>query len=183
VPRRPATPRPAPTPRGARGARHGALDPLAEPLHRGALRLLRLLRREDRASGVSAARLSALSVLVFGGPSTLGALADAEQVSAPTMTRLVQELERGGWVRREADPADARSARIEATPAATRLLRRARARRLGALTRALRTLAPGDRSALAAAVPPLLEVVHALATRHEVASAAARARPGRRRFD
>ena len=35
------------------------------------------------------AKLSALSVLVFGGPRSIGALARAEQVRLPTMSRLV----------------------------------------------------------------------------------------------
>lgn len=172
MPRRTATPRRA------------AIDPLAEPLHRGALRLLRLLRQEDAATGVSAARLSALSVLVFGGPCSLGALAAAEQVSAPTMTRLVQVLEGEGFVRREADATDARSARIVATPAAVRLLHRGRDRRLAALTRGLAALTPSDRSALAAATGPLLRVVQALGPAPERGTAGPRpARSGRRRFD
>ncbi len=139
-----------------------ALDPAAEPLHRGALHLLRLLRREDAATGVSAARLSALSVLVFGGPSSLGALAAAEQVSAPTMSRLVAELEAEGWLRRTADPDDARATRLEATAAATRLLLDGRTRRLSALTHGLRALPRTDRAALAAALPALDRLVRAL---------------------
>jgi len=154
-------------------------DPTAEPLHRGALRLLRLLRREDAATGVGAARLSALSVLVFGGPCSLGALAAAEQVSAPTMSRLVAELEREGWLRRRADPADARATRLEATAAAKRLLERGRASRLDALSGALRTLSAEDRAALAVATGPLDRLVRALALNEGPAVA----RTSRRRFD
>ncbi|MEX2182499.1 MAG: MarR family transcriptional regulator [Gemmatimonadaceae bacterium] len=139
-----------------------APDPLAEPLHRHALHLLRRLRLEDAASGLSAARLSALSVLVFGGPTTLGALAAAEQVSAPTMTRIIQELERDGWVRRRQDAADARVSRLEATAAAVRLLHDGRNRRLGALSRGLARLEPDERRAVALALPALGRVVEAL---------------------
>lgn len=167
--------------RSARGpaAAVDPVDPVAEPLHRGALRLLRLLRREDATTGVGAARLSALSVLVFGGPCSLGALAAAEQVSAPTMSRLVAELEREGWLKRRADPADARATRLEATAAAKRLLDRGRASRLSALSGALRTLSAADRAALAAATAPLDRLVRALA----VNEGPAVARTSRRRFD
>jgi DNA-binding MarR family transcriptional regulator len=164
--------------------RRATIDPIAEPLHRGALRLLRLLRREDAATGISAARLSALSVLVFGGPCSLGALAAAEQVSAPTMTRLVQVLERARLVRRDVDADDARSARIVATAAAVRLLHRGRDRRLAAVTRGLAALTPADRLALAAATAPLLRLVEVLGPAAERRTAGSRhARSGRRRFD
>src|SRR6476661_10655355 len=77
-------------------------------LHSAAIHLLRRLRREDDASGLSAPRLSALSVVVFGGPLTLGALAAAEQVRPPTMTRIVSALEAAGLVQREPGPRDGR---------------------------------------------------------------------------
>lgn len=160
-----------------RSASPATSDPVAEPLHRHALRLLRSVRREDAATGLSAARLSALSVLVFGGPCSLGGLAAAEQVSAPTMTRLADGLERDGWLRRVDDPDDARVARLEATPAAVRLLRTARARRLRALSRGLDRLAPADRAALRAALPALERLVSAL----DAAPGPAAARRGRRR--
>ena len=86
-------------------------DALADRLHSAAIRLLRRLRAEDAASGVSAPRLSALSVLVFAGPRTLGELAAAEQVRPPTMTRLVTALEAQGLLARTGDPADAAGCR------------------------------------------------------------------------
>src|SRR5258706_9015196 len=82
---------------------------VADRLHSAAIRLLRRLRREEEAMGLTAARASALSVLVFGGPAmTLRALAQAEQVSAPTVTRLILGMERHGLVRRKADAQDRR---------------------------------------------------------------------------
>jgi len=68
-------------------------EALADQLHSAAIHLLRQLRKEDDTSGLSAPRLSALSVVVFGGPLTLGALARAEQVRPPTMTRIGTGLE------------------------------------------------------------------------------------------
>jgi hypothetical protein len=77
---------------GAEPARDDA-DRVADRVHSAAIHLLRRLRREDDRWGLSAPRLSALSVLVFGGRAlTLGELAAAEQVRPPTMTRLVSAL-------------------------------------------------------------------------------------------
>ena len=73
-------------------------EALADKLHSSAIHLLRQLRKEDDASGISAPRLSALSVVVFGGPLTLGQLAKAEQVKPPTMTRIVTGLEKDGLI-------------------------------------------------------------------------------------
>ena len=56
---------------------------IANRLHSAAIHLLRRLRRQDEAMGLSPARASALSVVVFGGPVTIGDLAHAEHVSAP----------------------------------------------------------------------------------------------------
>src|SRR3954464_7525598 len=85
---------------------------LADRLHSAAIHLLRRLRREDDASGLPAPQLSALSVIVFGGPLTLGDLARAEQVRPPTITRLIGELEQQGLVEREVDGADRRVVRV-----------------------------------------------------------------------
>src|SRR5687768_15743428 len=94
----------------------------ADRLHSAAIHLLRRLRREDTATGLAPARLSALSVLVFGGPMNLTSLAAAEQVRPPTMTRVVQALEAEGLVRREADAVDRRGARLVATARGRRIL-------------------------------------------------------------
>ena len=119
---------------------------LADALHSAAIHLLRTLRREDDASGLSAPRLSALSVVVFGGPLTLGQLARAEQVKPPTMTRIVTGLERAGLVERVDDSSDRRLTRIKATAKGQRVLAAGRARRVELLTKALRAL---DDNALA----------------------------------
>src|SRR5919204_601997 len=68
----------------------------ADRLHSASIHVLRRVAREDAASGLSAARLSALSVLVFGGPRTLGELAAAERVRPPTITSIVRGLEDAG---------------------------------------------------------------------------------------
>jgi DNA-binding MarR family transcriptional regulator len=102
-------------------------------LHSAAIHLLRVARTVDGESGLSPSRLSALSVLVFGGPRTVGGLAAAEGVRSPTMTQLVNGLERDGLVRRRSVLTDGRRVVVEATPAGRRALRRAQSRRLDVL--------------------------------------------------
>ena len=116
----------------------------ADKLHSASIHVLRRVAREDPASGLSAARLSALSVLVFGGACTLGELAAAERVRPPTMTNIVRGLEADGLVRREADPSDGRVARVRATAKGERILQRARARRIANLAERLRSLSPEE---------------------------------------
>jgi len=134
---------------------------LADRLHSAAIHLLRRLRREDDASGLPAPQLSAMSVIVFGGPITLGALASAEQVRPPTITKLVALLEEQGLVERETDPADRRIVRVKATARGTRLLYEGRRRRVASLAESLGQLPAADRAALANAVPLLEKVARA----------------------
>ena len=134
---------------------------LADKLHSAAIHLLRRLRREDDASGLPAPQLSALSVIVFGGPITLGALAHAEQVRPPTITKVVGALEEAGLVAREVDPDDRRIVRVTSTPRGARLLQEGRRRRVAALAASLADLAADDRALLARAVPVLERVVKA----------------------
>jgi DNA-binding MarR family transcriptional regulator len=110
---------------------------------------LRRLREEDDALGISPPRLSALSVVVYAGPIGIGALAAAEGVAAPTMSRLVDGLERDGLVRRERDPDDARGVLVRATAAGERTLRRGRRRRVDTLATGLRVLSDDDLAAVA----------------------------------
>lgn len=141
------------------GAPQDEAERTADRLHSAAIHLLRRLRREDSKSGLSAPRLSALSVVVFGGPLTLGELANAEQVRPPTMTRLVSALEDDGLVAREPDPNDGRLTKIRATAKGRSLLFRGRARRVAALTAEVRALSVADRDALARAIAILDGVI------------------------
>jgi DNA-binding MarR family transcriptional regulator len=125
---------------------------LADRLHSAAIHLLRRVRRVDDASGLSAARLSALSVIVFAGPIRVSALANAEQVRTPTMTPIVAALEHDGLVTRESDASDARAALLRATPKGARLMAEGRARRVAALAAELTALSETDLAALERAV-------------------------------
>jgi DNA-binding MarR family transcriptional regulator len=127
-------------------------EQVAERLHSAAIHLLRRLRREDDASGLTAPRLSALSVIVYGGPLTLGALALAEQVRPPTMTRIVAALEERHLVARAPSPDDGRVTLVRATPAGRRLLEEGRTRRTSVLARQLAALPAEDLVILEGAV-------------------------------
>lgn len=120
------------------------LSSAADRFHSAAIHALRHARREDAASGLTAARLSALSVLVFGGPKTLGELAAAEQVRPPTMTGIVRGLEQDDLARRGSDQQDARVVRVHATAKGKRVLQRARQRRIDALAERLSELDAGE---------------------------------------
>ena len=131
----------------------------ADRLHSLAIHLLRRVRREDEASGLPAPRLSAMSVIVFRGPLTIGELAAAEQVRPPTMTRIITALEEAGLAERVADETDRRVVRVRATPAGTRVLEEGRRRRVAALARDLAELPARDRAALDRAADILESVV------------------------
>ena len=132
---------------------------IADRLHSAAIHLLRRVRQQDTATGEGPARLSALSVLVFGGPMTLGQLAAAEQVKPPTMTRIVNGLERGGLAKRVPDTGDARRVQIRATPKGVHLLQAARQRRIGYLADHLGALSENERSTLGEALKILDQVL------------------------
>ncbi len=132
---------------------------MADRLHSAAIHLLRRLRVEDEALGISAPRLSALSVLVFAGPKRIGELARIEQVEPPTMTRLVDGLVRDGLAVREADPDDARAVRVRATATGGRTLRRGRARRVETLRTTLAGLSPTELAALGEGVEVLERIL------------------------
>ena len=133
---------------------HGKASPaddissLADDLHSAAIRLLRRVRREDEAVGLSAARLSALSVIVFGGPVRISALARAEQVQTPTMTPIVAALEHDGLITREVDPSDGRAVILRATAKGARLMAEGRRRRVANLADVLRPLGVAEQATL-----------------------------------
>src|SRR5947207_11543631 len=116
----------------------------ADSFHSAAIHALRHVRREDPATGVSPAQLSALSVLVFGGPRTLGELAAAEQVRPATMTRIAQSLVEDGYATRKRDPDDGRVVRLTATAKGRRVMRQGRERRVANLARLLGRLSADE---------------------------------------
>jgi len=135
---------------------------VADSLHSAAIHLLRALRKEDEKAGIGAARLSALSVLVFAGPMRLIDLARIEQVRPPTMSKVVAGLESDGLVRRRVVVDDARAWRVEATGRGTKMLKQARGRRVSRLSSALDRLKRRDRQVLTRAATIIESVARAL---------------------
>jgi DNA-binding MarR family transcriptional regulator len=142
-----------------RASRSEITSEIADRLHSAAIHLIRRLRREDDASGLPSPHLSSLSVIVFGGPVTLGALARAEQVRPPTITRIVAALEQEELVTRVTDRIDKRVVRVHATAKGKRLLHEGRRRRVAALIRDLEALSPRQLAELRRAVSSIESVV------------------------
>jgi len=132
---------------------------VADRLHSAAIHLLRRVRKQDAATGEGPARLSALSVLVFGGPKTLGELAAAEQVKPPTMSRIVAGLARSRLVEITADRKDARRMRIRATAKGVKLLHEGRRLRIDYLAAHLAALAPEELAKLGEAADILARLL------------------------
>lgn len=138
---------------------YGELHDIADRLHSIAIHLLRRLRKVDESTGLSGPRLSALSVVVFGGPATLTELAAAEQGKPPTMTKLVQALEEDGYLIRKPDPLDGRVSRIDATAKGRETLLEGRANRVNMLAGLLAELSVTEQKALRRAVGSLEAIV------------------------
>lgn len=134
-------------------------EEVADHLHSASIRLLRRVRREDEATGLTGARLSALSVVVFGGPLTVGQLAAAEQVRSPTASKLVAELEELGLVTRQTSSTDRRVTEVQATARGRWMLQAGRRRRVASLASRLSGLGPQDLATLDRAAALLEEVL------------------------
>jgi DNA-binding MarR family transcriptional regulator len=117
-------------------------------------RLSRRLRKHELA-GLTPTQLAALATVERAGPMRLGDLAAAEGIAPSTLTRLVTALEDSGYVRRLADPSDARASTLAITPRGHDLLERLRSETTMELTESLTMLTPAQRSALAEALPVL----------------------------
>lgn len=123
-----------------------------ERFHHLAIRLLRTLRSIDEEHGLSGPRASALSVLVFRGPQTLGELAAAEGVKAPTMSRLVKAMAAEGLVTVGPGGEDQRRIRIAPTARGKRLMLEGRDLRLAALASLLKGATAAEARALESVV-------------------------------
>jgi len=137
-------------------------EEIADGLHSASIHLLRKLRRVDSQTGLNAPRLSALSVIVFAGPLTLGDLAAAEQVKPPTMTRIVDALVVLGLAVKNKNAQDARSLLISATAQGRKLLLAGRKRRVQTLARQIAALNANERASLHTALATLWRVISAI---------------------
>jgi DNA-binding MarR family transcriptional regulator len=125
------------------------VEQVAARLDMAAARLLRQTRRSESGGGLSPARLGALaSVAKAGRPLSLAELAAAEQVTAPTMSRIVDSLVREGLLAREQDPQNRRTVRITATGQGQQLLDEGRKASARALVQRLNALGDSEKRAL-----------------------------------
>ncbi len=144
---------------GKRKVTPAQTEAVADRLHSAAIRLLRRLRLEDRRTRVGPAQLSALSVLVFAGPRSLGELADAEGVRPPTMSRIVAGLRRAGLVRAERVGGDRRKLRLVPTRRGQKVMQEGRRRRVERLARALRSVPKEELRSLGGAAESIFSLV------------------------
>lgn len=140
------------------------LDPSVQDATRLRVALTRLTRqlRTRSAVDVSPSQISALTRLDQCGPLRLGALAEAEGTSAPTVSRMVDILEERRLVERVPDPADGRASLIGLTRQGRVLLDELRERSTELLRSGLDELSAADREALRAALPVLEALVERL---------------------
>jgi len=121
-------------------------------------RLNRALRRDAREALVGHGGLSALATLIADGPQRAGVLAEAEGITAPAMTRIVNSLTEQGYAARRPDPADGRATLVDVTDAGRELVLSGRAARLRALQDRLSALPEQERRLLVDALPALEEL-------------------------
>ncbi|MGH2482111.1 MAG: MarR family winged helix-turn-helix transcriptional regulator [Ktedonobacteraceae bacterium] len=138
---------------------NNAID-IANRLHSVAIHLLRRVRQEDPLTGLSPARLSALSVIGFGGPRTISELAEAEQVAVPTISRVVAALVAEELVERQADERDRRTIYLTITPKGMQILREGQRRRTTQLGHLLAQLTPAEQETIAQALSSMERVLH-----------------------
>ena len=108
----------------------------------------RRLRDIDQAFGISPRRFSALAGLAFDGPTSIGELAAFERIARPSMTRLVQDMERDGLIQRRPDPTDGRGVRIRITARGRALVEEIRQRKIALVADFLAQLDPPTLSAV-----------------------------------
>src|SRR5882724_10373087 len=120
---------------------------LASQLRFAVMRLSRRLR-QHAPEDITPSQLSALTVIVRDRRLTLRQLAEAERVQPPTVTRVVDNLERKGLATRVPSEDDRRVAFVEPTAAGRTLVDTIRRRRDAYLAGRLRTFTPEERELL-----------------------------------
>lgn len=123
---------------------------LAARLRLSATRLARRLRQEADVE-LTPSMLSALAMVHVHGPLTLGALAELERVTPPTVTKIVGRLEDHELVERLPDPDDRRVCRVRTTGTGDALLAASRERKNAWLAERLAPLDAASRESLAEA--------------------------------
>jgi DNA-binding MarR family transcriptional regulator len=126
-------------------------------------RLAYHLRTPATRSGITPTRLAALSALTrYPEGVRQGDLAELMNISAPSMTRLVEILQEAGWVERRRDPNDQRCLLLVLSTLGRKQIETLRDEAATQLSTELADLTAEERAVLAAAVP----VLRRLADRH-----------------
>ncbi len=115
---------------------------LAPKVHEAFTRLARRLRALDLPNGLTNERLTTLATIAAQEPISVSALAEAEIVSLPTMSRMVAKLEAEGFVKRRDDKFDSRAVLISTTAKGRRAYQRATQQSLTHLKGTLGTMQP-----------------------------------------
>jgi DNA-binding MarR family transcriptional regulator len=124
-------------------------------LRSAVLVLARRLRRQRADDDLSATEVAVLGRIYRDGASTPGALARAEHVQPPSMTRIIERLEQREYLRRDPDPSDGRQVLVSGTARGQKFIEDSRALRTRWLATQIDKLDVEDRAALAAAAPAL----------------------------
>ena len=132
---------------------------LADSLRAPLLRAARRLRQEAQRAGSSALDALILGYIRRRPGVGVSELAQAEQISRPSMSGHIKRLEAAGWIQRCGDQEDGRRSGLQITPAGEAQLDAVRQRRNDWLADRLARLTPEARAALAAAGPPLLQLL------------------------
>ncbi len=131
------------------------LDPTeVDRLRLALLRVVRKIRTSTDES-ITPSQVAVLSTLSLHGPSTVGQIAEYENVKPPSASRIVSALEERGFIKRTPHVRDARSHTVALTPAAEKWLKKNRATEATWLSGQLEQLTAKDVKALKAVVPAL----------------------------
>lgn len=127
----------------------------APDLRIAVMRLARRLRTERASDALTPSQMAVLATLLREGPMSPGDLAEVERVQPPSMTRILQSLQRADMVQRTAHPTDGRQVLYAATQTASAMVQRDRQRRDQWLSRRLQELTPEELHAIEQAIPIL----------------------------
>jgi DNA-binding MarR family transcriptional regulator len=130
-------------------------------------RVTRGLRRwQDRAAPATPAPLSPRHVAALdqlrGGPVTVSELAARLGLTLPTVSGVVADLDRAGFIERHPDPADRRRTIVQITPAQVTVISQWLDGAASPLARVLDKLAPGEQEAFLKAMDLLETELHGI---------------------
>jgi DNA-binding MarR family transcriptional regulator len=123
------------------------------------VRAFGLHRGDETPCGVAVpvSEAHALAVLVEAGPVTQNELGKHLQLTKSTVSRLIDQLTRRGWVERKPGEHDARQRLVELTAAGRKTAQQLAGRRAERMQRLLDRIPEGERASVLAALDALVE--------------------------